>query len=214
MLGHKLSAKIIDKLKLDKEILLYQQYGKLTDTIIDNPIVRIYFVDEPRSISEAKRNSMDTENILYVQVDPMLRRMCEYFPKTYFENRPLIGRPFIHGIFDCFTVIKDWFIYEHDIDLLWNNQRPFGWWESGQSLYLENAREAGFIPQTGIIKKGDIVTFAFGGSIVNHSAIYLGNNKVLHHLGGRFSCIESLTPALNHYKNSTWRHKELVNGSS
>lgn len=210
MLGHKISDPLIAQLKQTGDIYIEQNEGKPVLLNAGPAIARLYITTTPNILSDVYRAQMEADNIVYAQIDPTYRRCYEFFPSRYFENRPLLGRPFIHGIFDCFTVVKDWFITKQGIDLFWNNQRPFGWWETQDSLYLENATAAGFVPQVGVVKPGDVLTFAFGGSVVNHAAIYLGNGKILHHLGGRFSCEQTLTPGLANFRRSTWRHRELV----
>ena len=210
MLGHRVPDTVIAKLRETGDTYIEQIEGKPVLLKAGLAIARLYVVDTPNILSDIHRQQMEVDNIIYAQIDLTYRRCYEYFPSRYFENRPLEGRPFIHGIFDCFTVVNDWFAKTHNIDLVWNLQRPFGWWETQDSLYLANAKSAGFMPQSGIVKSGDVFTFALGGSTVNHAAIYLGNNKILHHLGGRFSCEQTLTPGLNQFRRSTWRHKELV----
>lgn len=209
MLGHKVPDSIIQELKNTGSVYTQQVEGKLEKLTTGVPVVRLYTTENPAVLSDKNRSLMEQDNIVYAQIDAEYCRCYEYFPSRYFENRPLEGRPFIHGIFDCFTLLKDWFIQEHKIDLVWNLQRPFGWWETVDSLYLKNARLAGFEPQVGLLQVGDVLLFALQGSTVNHAAIYLGNNRILHHLGGRFSCQQTLTPGLASLRKNTWRHKEL-----
>lgn len=210
MLGHKIPESAVAELKRCGNVYLEQVNGKPEPLKNGTAICRLYVVDNPTNLQDSYRLQMEQDSIIYAQIDLTFRRCYEYFPSRYFENRPLEGRPFIHGIFDCFTVVKDWFVRTHEIDLFWNNQRPFGWWETQDSLYLENASAAGFVPQVGLVKPGDVLTFALGGSTVNHAAIYLGSGKILHHLGGRFSCEQILTPGLSNFRRSTWRHKDLI----
>jgi hypothetical protein len=210
MLGHKIPDSVIVQLKNSADVYLEQLAGKLEPLNSGAAVARISVVDTPDILCDLRRAEMERDNIVYAQINPTYSRCYEYFPSRYFENAPIEGRPFIHGIFDCFTLVKDWFVRTHKIDLLWNHQRPFKWWETQDSLYLENASASGFIPQVGLVKPGDVLTFALGTSTVNHAAVYLGNSTILHHLGGRFSCKQILTPGLSNFRRSTWRHKGLI----
>ena len=209
MLGHEIPKTIVDKLLEQGDLYIAQENGKPVISANLPSIARMLLVDDVFNITTDTRAKMNQDNVIYALIDKTGKRCKEYFPEKYFENTPLEGRPFLHGIFDCFTIINDWFYREHNIDLLWNLQRPFGWWENSQSLYLQNAEAAGFIPQTGVMQYGDVLLFGLNTTITNHSAVYLGNNKILHHLGGRFSCEQLLTPGLNSYRQSVWRHKNI-----
>jgi hypothetical protein len=47
---------------------------------------------------------------------------------------PLEGRPFIHGIWDCYAAVRDYFRVEKGITLK-NYARGMEWWALGQDLY-------------------------------------------------------------------------------
>ena len=40
------------------------------------------------------------------------------------------------------------------------------------------------------IKKEDVLLFQFDNGMPSHSAIYIGDGMMMHHMIGRFSCIE------------------------
>ena len=97
---------------------------------------------------------------------------------------------YIYGVTDCFTLIRDYFKDHHDIYLPTNIDRSFGWWYMGQSLYTDNFMSYGFRQTTDYIKKEDVLLFKFDSGAPAHSAIYMGDGMMLHHMLGRFSCIE------------------------
>ena len=117
-----------------------------------------------------------------------------YLPDRYVERHQYVGRPFLHGIFDCYTLVRDFYRREWGLWLPANIQRTYGWWENGENLYVDGAPKYGFRTADDV-RRHDLIVMKFG-PVPNHGAIYLGDGKILHHVGGRFSCVERLTPFL------------------
>lgn len=68
---------------------------------------------------------------------------CEFGPSGFVA--PLIGRAFVHGVHDCYSIVRDWYRLERSIDLP-DFERRDDWWDDGRSsLYLANYRAAGFV---------------------------------------------------------------------
>lgn len=107
-----------------------------------------------------------------------------------------IRRQYYYNAFDCFTLIRDF--YYHDLgkslDFVYSN---YGWWDKAthaESLYLNEYKRLGFqeFDITKPLQVGDILAMRLGRSkCINHGTIYIGNNKILHHLEGKLSCVES-----------------------
>lgn len=114
---------------------------------------------------------------------------------------PLIGRPFMHGIRDCYSVIRDAYRLGNDalskqgVTNDWTLEpyvmpevpRDDGWWAKGKDLYTENFKPFGFSEVVGDIKPGDIFMKALLSDRLNHGGVYLGNNLILHHLPTKLS---------------------------
>lgn len=98
---------------------------------------------------------------------------------------PLEGRPFRHGVTDCYAVIRDWYRMEQDI-LLPEFPRDWKWWENGGDLYQDNLEKAGFerMPVSLKKKEGDVFFMAIRSQTANHAGVYIGNGEILHHLTG------------------------------
>jgi cell wall-associated NlpC family hydrolase len=73
-----------------------------------------------------------------------------------------------------------------------NMQREWEWWNQGPNLYVENANNYGFF-EVNDIKKHDLLVMSLGSPVPNHGAVYLGDNKLIHHVAGRFSTVEELS---------------------
>lgn len=99
----------------------------------------------------------------------------------------LLNRPFVHGVQDCYALVRDWFMLTHNITLP-NFERQDGWWEGEQELYLDNFAKAGFaaVPAD-TIQPGDVILMQVQSKRVNHAAVYTGNSRLLHHLYGKLS---------------------------
>jgi len=100
---------------------------------------------------------------------------------------PYVGREFVHGTVDCYSLCRDWYKREWGLELR-NYLRRDQWWEDGQNLYLDNFEKEGFhrIPVSEL-QRGDALLMQLSSPVPNHAAIYIGDQQVLHHIQGRLS---------------------------
>lgn len=104
---------------------------------------------------------------------------------------PLVGREYVWGVLDCWTLVRDWFKEARSIELPPFDSGEIGWWDKGQDLYRDHYAEAGFYEiQEKDLQHGDCILFAYKSPVPNHAAVYLGNQTMLHHLTNRLSCRE------------------------
>lgn len=107
---------------------------------------------------------------------------------------PLVGRSFRHGPSgtdnkgDCYAIVRDWYMLERGVELP-EFPRNNDWWQNGDNLYSEGFARAGFyeIAPSDVIAAGDVVLMSINSKVLNHAAVYLGNDMILHHLYGRLS---------------------------
>ena len=108
------------------------------------------------------------------------------------EIAPLEGRSFIHGIHDCYSVVRDYYRTELKIDLI-NVPRGMGWWDNNQNLYEENFARAGFYEiSEEEADVNDCCLFQVRSPVPNHAAVITGQNEILHHLFHRLSGYDRL----------------------
>lgn len=107
-------------------------------------------------------------------------------PQGY--RAPLIGRAFVHGVLDCYSLIRDWYLQERGIELPDYDRRD-EWWRRGGNLYLQHFREAGFVDGAEL-HHGAVLLMQIASDVPNHGAIYLENGTILHHIHGRLSSRE------------------------
>lgn len=101
---------------------------------------------------------------------------------------PLLGRPFVHNVFDCFSLARDYYAGQ-GIEVL-DFERTPNWWEGEDDLLTpENFAKAGFvIVSDGTLQAGDGIIMQNGKvDKPNHVGVYLGDGVMLHHPGERLS---------------------------
>lgn len=106
---------------------------------------------------------------------------------------PLIGRDFLWGVRDCYALLCDLYLENFGIALT-DFARPSDWSSDSESL-IRNLYEldgfemmANWKPKD--LRPADVLCMAIGESEPNHIAIYVGDNKIIHHLYGRRSSEE------------------------
>ena len=115
---------------------------------------------------------------------------------------------------DCFTLVEDYYRDVCDIILKvpqWNKDNGYEWdfWEKGKNYYIDNYETNGFKRITdGSLKLHDSLLMNIRSPISNHCAIYIGNDKILHHLSGRLSCREMYGSYYRQYTTHVIRHEK------
>lgn len=154
-----------------------EDMGTITTIVHSHPTT-------PPKPSQADLVGIEQTQLPWLIINPATGLYDVFEPNGYAP--PYIGREFVHGILDCYSLIRDY--YQRELSLeLHNYPRPDNWWLKGQNLYLEGFVEQGFVEVTEL-KKHDIILMQVGSPVPNHGAIYLGNNQILHHVLGQFSC--------------------------
>jgi proteasome lid subunit RPN8/RPN11 len=136
--------------------------------------------------SEADKVSCEASKKPWHILSWPLNQLHSWEPSGY--EAPLIGRPFSHGVLDCYTLVQDFYKRELNI-ILKNYFHQDEWWEKGENLYVDNFKEQGFIQikDENDLQKYDAFLIKLVSSVPNHAAIYLGGDMILHHVYGRLS---------------------------
>jgi len=133
---------------------------------------------------------LDKETVL----EPIRWGEKDYIP-------PLIGRSFVHGVTDCYSLLRDCFrlgkekLAEQDIHdwpfepiELDEFPRSDEWWRGDEDLYADNFQKQGFSEiALNEAKIGDIFLMKIRSSKYNHSGILINDGLILHHLPLRLS---------------------------
>jgi proteasome lid subunit RPN8/RPN11 len=124
---------------------------------------------------------------------------------------PVIARPFLHGVFDCMSLIRDVYRTGRTELLKQGVHWPFepipfadvaredNWWQGEADLYTANFAKWGFKKITmSEVQAGDVFLIAVGDrranpqQKLNHGGVLLEHDQILHHLPTRPS---ARTPA-------------------
>lgn len=134
-------------------------------------------------------------------------------------DAPLMNRRFRHYAADCYEALRSW---------VWQNEgrrmdpfvRDDAWWKEGGDLYEEGFASQGYIayepefnkPQSSLHPRvGDVILMQLDAPVINHAAIYIGNNQIYHHRMGKRSGNTTLGYLLdNGYVRKWLRHGEIA----
>lgn len=100
---------------------------------------------------------------------------------------PLVGRGFVHGISDCYALIRDYYAEEFAITLP-EYPRSWEWWRNGQDLYSDGFASAGFRRiAADEARPGDMWFAQLRSPVPSHGGILLKHGLALHHPSGRLA---------------------------
>ena len=143
----------------------------------------------PPEPSEADRVSCEHSNLKWYIVNPKTETWGYCEPCGF--KPPLRGRQWVWGIQDCYSLVRDWYKEEKNIELRdW--KRPTTPEEFLLNPMFEQcAWRTGFreLRSDEKLINGDLLFMSIGSPGLNHVAIFL-DGDVLHHLADRLSCKE------------------------
>lgn len=111
--------------------------------------------------------------VAYPEIDIKVHTVKEY-------KAPLINREYIHGVLDCFSIVRDYYSRELGIQIA-NFDRIDKWWESAANsdLYVDNFASQGFVQVDDLQRHDVILCRVQPTEHVNHALIYLGDDGSL-----------------------------------
>ena len=143
----------------------------------------------PPSPSQADKVSCEQSGLKWHIVNPKTE-MWGYCEPTGYKP-PLIGRQWVWGVTDCWSLVRDYYKEQHNIQLL-DYERP-----TTPQDFLDNPLFEQYAERTGFrqlnkdekLQKGDVLLMSILHPTLNHVAIFLGD-EILHHLADRLSTRE------------------------
>ena len=193
-----ISEKQIENLSLDDKIIGFY-HSHLTDDHISK---------YDRFVAEKK----NLECLMY----SIIRDDFEIYKPSGLKI-PLVGRPHICGLFDCWNLVEDYYkdnlnIKLHNFDLnthILMDEQTISFEEKKQKCEIL-LFEMGF-QKVNDLRDGDVLILKFlpDKNCAIHFGIFLSPNKILHH-GGIESVIESYRDGFKNRTKSIFRHKQML----
>ena len=139
--------------------------------------------------SQADMISCEDGNLPWHIVNPKTEEWGYYEPSGY--KPPLIGRHWVWGITDCWSLVRDWYKETRNI-ILRDWERPITPEEFiADPMFERCAWRTGFrqLRPEEKLENGDLLFMSILTTGLNHVAIFI-DGDVLHHLADRISCKE------------------------
>lgn len=156
--------------------------GEIISVIHSHPIT-------PPDASQADKIGCENSNMPWYIVNPKTEEWAYIEPSGY--EPPLLGRQWVWGVTDCWSLVRDWYKQERNI-ILRDWERPVTPEEFIKNPMFEScAWRTGFreLRSDEKLENGDLLFMSILATGLNHVAIFV-DGEVLHHLTDRLSCKE------------------------
>ena len=181
-----------------------EDYVKADNTGEIKAIVHSHPVTPPFA-SEADKLGCEQSKLPWHIVNPKTEQWGYCEPCGY--KPALKGRPWVWGVTDCWSLVRDFYKEEKGIELL-DYERPVTPQEFNDvPLFERYAERTGFkeLDPNETLKNGDILLMSIMYNTLNHVAIFL-DGDVLHHLTDRLSCKEPYSAWLQKCTGKRYRY--------
>lgn len=196
--------------QVENFILDPQDYIRIEDEGYNIVAIAHSHVSSPARFSDTDKASIERGDLDWVLYSILQDSFIETSPNK--RDVPYIGRHYVYGVQDCYTIIRDY--YRRELNIILPEPPPQDPTDSnfGEGLY-KLFEEYGFVeilPKD--LKPSDCIIMCIGNKSrqPTHAGIYLGENVILHHAANRISCRETYG---SYWMKYTWkcvRHKSLI----
>ena len=143
----------------------------------------------PPTPSQADKFSCEASGLPWYIVNPTSQEWSYLEPCGY--KPPLLGRQWVWGVTDCWSLVRDWYKENKNINLRdW--ERPLTPQEfNDKPLFEQCADDTNFreLQNNERLEDGDVLLMSIMYPTLNHVALFF-QGDVIHHLTDRLSCRE------------------------
>ena len=163
--------------------------------------------NHPPTASDADLASCEYLDLPFYIVTPETGNWSYYEPTGY--KKGLIGREWVWNVQDCWSLIEDWYKDNKGVKLRhWERPRtPQDF--SKKPLFEYGLPLTGFVElkNTVDLEKGDVLLMdTTDTGTLDHVALYIGEQTILHHCVKRLSCREILDQKYIQWSKKAYRY--------
>lgn len=127
---------------------------------------------------------------------------------------PYEKRPYLYGVLDCYTVVRDWYRREWGI-VLPDFVREKDFWLAGKNTFVDNIELCGFARLSNQTPEvGDLFLIQHGAKVPNHIVLYFGQDRILHHVENRLSRVDQFGGVWHRHVTHHLRHQSRLGVSN
>ena len=145
---------------------------------------------EPAIPSDNDKASCEYLGLPWFIYSPLTKDWISFEPSGW-KTPSLLGRSFVFGVHDCWSLITDWYKKNKNVNIPYT-QRPKTFKE-----FIKNPLFEKTLPTLGFkeikednIQIGDVLLMKSSKNVLGHAALYIGDQTILHHSLGKLSCRE------------------------
>ena len=155
---------------------------------------------DPAIPSDNDKASCEHLDLPWYIYSPLTKDWVSFEPSGW-KPPSLLGRTFVFGLYDCWSLITDWYKKNKNVNIPYT-QRP-----KTLKQFMKNPLFEETLPSLGFkeinkdnIEKGDVLLMKSSRNVLGHAALYIGDQTILHHAIGKLSCREQFDL---HFQNAT-----------